>query len=131
GTGAALVHRMLRSGDVRLVKDSLKLASRVRVESVAPLLHGHLDRGGDVFVEGTQGFVLSLLHGPEYPYVTARDTTAAGFAMEVGLSPRQVDEIIMVVRTFPIRVGGRSGPLNGETTWEEVQQVSGAPEVYP
>jgi adenylosuccinate synthase len=131
GTGAALVRRMSRSATVRLVKDSEKLHARTRVESVAPLLHGHIDRGGDVIVEGTQGFGLSLLHGPHYPHVTARDTTAAGFASEVGLSPRQVNEIVMVIRTFPIRVGGTSGPLSEEITWEEVQRISGSPEVLP
>jgi len=131
GTGAALMRRMMRESGTRLVGDSDLLRAHVRVESVAPLLHDHLDCGGDVIVEGTQGFGLSLLHGPDYPHVTARDTTAAGFATEVGLSPRQVDEIIMVIRTFPIRVGGDSGPLADEITWEEIQRLSGAPEAYP
>jgi adenylosuccinate synthase len=49
--------------------------------------------------------------------------------MEVGLSPRAVDRIIMVVRSFPIRVGGTSGPFKDETTWEEIRAISGAPEV--
>jgi len=96
---------------------------------VAPLLHSCLDRGDDVIVEGTQGFGLSILHGPYYPFLTARDTTAAGFAMEVGLSPRWVDSIIMVIRTFPIRVGGNSGPIGEEITWKDVQRISGAPQL--
>jgi adenylosuccinate synthase len=131
GTGAALVRRMLRGPNVHLAKHSHKLRSRVRIELVAPMLHEHLDDGGDVIVEGTQGFGLSLLHGLHYPHVTARDTTASGFTMEVGLSPRQVDEIIMVIRTFPIRVGGDSGPLEKEIGWEDIQGISGAPDVVP
>lgn len=85
GTGAALVRRMSRQAEVRLAKDSSALRTRCRIETVAPLLHDALDRGADIIVEGTQGFALSLLHGPDYPFVTSRDTTAAGFAMEVGL----------------------------------------------
>jgi adenylosuccinate synthase len=131
GTGAALRDRMSRSDDVKLVRDSLRLPTFARIESVATLLHNQLDRGAEVIVEGTQGFGLSLLHGFSYPFVTARDTTAAGFAAEVGISPRQVDQIIMVVRTFPIRVGGHSGPLDDEISWEEVRKLSGAPEVVP
>lgn len=131
GTGAALRDRMSRRPDVKLAGDSAKLPMFARIESVAPLLHDQLDRGGEVIVEGTQGFGLSLLHGFAYPFVTARDTTVAGFAAEVGISPRQVDRIIMVVRTFPIRVGGQSGPLDGEISWEEVRDLSGAPEVIP
>jgi adenylosuccinate synthase len=129
GTGASLVRRMRRTPGVKLAGGSDKLRERVRVEPVAPLLHGHIDKGGDVIVEGTQGFGLSLLHGPHYPHVTARDTTAAGFASEVGLSPRDVDHIVMVVRTFPIRVSGNSGPLADEISWEVVRAESGAPDV--
>jgi adenylosuccinate synthase len=128
GTGAAAVRRMWRRGDVALAKDSKALRNRCRVETVAPLVHRELDGGGNVIVEGTQGFGLSLLHGPDYPFVTSRDTTAAGFAMEVGLSPRQVAKIVMVVRTFPIRVGGPSGPLSDEISWEEIASSSGAPQ---
>lgn len=129
GTGAALIRRMSRRPDVRLVKHSVAIGNRCRVETVAPLLHTALANGNDVIVEGTQGFALSLLHGPDYPYVTSRDTTASAFAMEVGLSPRQIDEVIVVVRTFPIRVGGTSGPFANEISWEEIQRTSGAPNV--
>lgn len=131
GTGAALVRRMSRQGDVPLAKDSSALGARCRIETVAPLLHHALDDGGDVIIEGTQGFALSLLHGPDYPFVTSRDTTAAGFAMEVGLSPRLINNIVMVLRTFPIRVGGPSGPFSDEISWDEIARISGAPEVFP
>lgn len=131
GTGSALVRRMSRRSNVSLANSSDAILSRCRVETVAPLLHNVLDDGGDVIVEGTQGFALSLLHGPDYPFVTSRDTTAAGFAMEVGLSPRLIDEIVMVVRTFPIRVGGPSGPFTDEISWEEIARISGAPEALP
>ena len=131
GTGAALLRRMSRQGDVALAADSEVLNERCRIETVAPLLHQALDDDDEVIVEGTQGFGLSLLHGHDYPFVTSRDTTASGFAMETGLSPRQVDSIVMVVRTFPIRVGGTSGPLANEISWEEVRRTSGAPHVLP
>ena len=131
GTGAALVRRMSRRADVRLAKDSVAIRNKCRVETVASLLHHVLDDGGHVIIEGTQGFALSLLHGPDYPFVTSRDTTAAGFVMEVGLSPKQIDRIVMVIRTFPIRVGGTSGPFLNEISWETIQQISSAPAVFP
>jgi adenylosuccinate synthase len=131
GTGAALLRRMSRAKGVRLSKDSAAINARCRVETVATLLHSRIEDGSDVIVEGTQGFALSLLHGPDYPYVTSRDTTAAGFAMEIGLSPRHIDKIVMVVRTFPIRVAGTSGPFANEFSWEHIQAISGAPQVLP
>lgn len=131
GTGSAQIRRMSRQRGVRLSGDSEAISARCRVETVAPLLHREIDSGNHIIIEGTQGFALSLLHGAVYPFVTSRDTTAAGFAMEVGLSPRVIDEIVMVIRTFPIRVGGTSGPFSRETTWEEVALLSGAPEAIP
>ncbi len=131
GTGAASVRRMSRRSDVSLANTSDAILGRCRVETVAPLLHNVLDDGGNVIVEGTQGFALSLLHGPDYPFVTSRDTTAAGFAMEVGLSPRLINDIVMVVRTFPIRVGGPSGPFADEISWDEIATISCAPKALP
>lgn len=129
GTGSALARRMLRGKHVQLAGDSERLRQYVQVKLVAELLHRHIDLGGQVIVEGTQGFGLSLLHGAGYPFVTSRDTTAAGFAMEVGLSPRQIDDIVMVIRTYPIRVSGNSGELSDEITWDIIRERSGAPTV--
>jgi adenylosuccinate synthase len=91
------------------------------------LLNGSINRGEGVVVEGTQGFGLSLYHGVGWPYCTSRDTSAAGFVSEAGLSPRLVDEIYLVFRTWPIRVGGNSGPMYGEVTWRDVHEFRGFP----
>ena len=131
GTGAALMRRMARRDDVLLAQDSSNIRTRCTITSVAPILHAALKRHEQVIVEGTQGFGLSLLHGPDFPFLTSRDTTASGFASEVGLSPHMIDEIVMVIRTYPIRVGGNSGPFANEITWNIVQEESGAPEVIP
>jgi adenylosuccinate synthase len=114
-----------------LAGDSDVLAKRCRIQTIAPLLHEQLDLGIDVIVEGSQGFALSLLHGDEYPFVTSRDTTASGFASEVGLAPKLIDKVVVVVRTYPIRVGGPSGPFQNEISWERIQELSGASEVIP
>jgi adenylosuccinate synthase len=84
-----------------------------------------LDTDKRVVVEGTQGFGLSLLHGSYWPKATSRETTAAGFLAEAGLSPRDVDDITLVIRCHPIRVAGDSGPLIGETTWEQIAAEAG------
>jgi adenylosuccinate synthase len=131
GTGSAMARRLLRAGDVMLAGDSDVLAKRCRIQTIAPLLHEQLDLGSEVIIEGSQGFALSLLHGDKYPFVTSRDTTASGFASEVGLAPRMIDRVVVVVRTFPIRVGGPSGPFHSEISWERICELSGAPTVVP
>lgn len=65
----------------------------------------------EVMVEGTQGFMLSVLYGT-YPFVTSKDTSASTIAADVGLGPTRIDEVIMVIKSYTTRVG--SGPLKDE-----------------
>ena len=86
-----------------------------------------IENGARIVVEGTQGFGLSLLEGGYWPKATSRSTTAAGALAESGLSPIDVDDVTMVLRSFPIRVAGDSGLLIGETTWKEISSITGRP----
>jgi len=124
GTGAAVIGRVSRSGTARFARDEPSLAPYLC--DTKALLNSLLDEGRRVVLEGTQGYGLSVFHTPCYPFATSRDTTAAGFLSEVGLSPLFVDEIVMVIRAFPIRVPGNSGPLDNECTWAEITRESGA-----
>lgn len=128
GVGSAVARRALRQKDVRLARDVKDDWFSRLITDVADECNSSLDVGKKVLVEGTQGFGLSLYHSHHYPKTTSRDTSAAGFLSEVGLSPLQVTEIVVVFRTFPIRVaGGQAGPLRDETDWETVQRESGYP----
>jgi adenylosuccinate synthase len=132
GVGAALSRRIMRTDDARLAKDvSCEHGWLTKyLTDVSNEVNTGLDYGQKVLVEGTQGFGLSVYHSDHYPKATSRDTTAAGFLSEVGLSPKLVTEIVVVFRTFPIRVAGlQAGPLEQEMSWEQIQCESGYP--YP
>ena len=120
GCGAALADRIWRK-DFKLAKDVLK---DFQIVDVAEMINQGIDDGKNVLIEGTQGFGLSLYHGI-YPFVTSRDTNAANFLAEAGISPRLASEIILVIRTYPIRVAGNSGPLPNEITWKELSDRIG------
>ncbi len=79
-----------------------------------------VDRGDFVLIEGTQGFGLSLYYGT-YPYVTSKDTTASQMAADVGIGPTKVDDVIVVFKTFPTRVG--AGPFPTEMSEEEAEKL--------
>ncbi|OYY88627.1 MAG: hypothetical protein B7Y45_14320 [Sphingomonas sp. 28-66-16] len=83
-------------------------------------------KGHRILLEGTQGTSLSLHHG-QYPHVTSRDTTVAGCLADAGIAPSNVRRVIMVCRTYPIRVGGPSGPMEYEVNMEEIHKRSGIP----
>lgn len=84
------------------------------------LMRSWLDFGARIVIEGTQGFGLSLYDGGFWPKATSRATTAAAALAETGLSPMDVDNVVLVIRSYPIRVAGNSGPLPGETSWEAI-----------
>lgn len=99
------------------------------VADVEALLRKQLSQGFRIIVEGTQGFGLSLLEGGYWPKATSRCTTASGALAEAGLSPVDVDDVTMVIRSYPIRVAGESGPLTGETSWEEIAKKTGKADI--
>lgn len=92
--------------------------------SVASVARGKLATGQSVLIEAAQGYGLGL-HTSFYPKTTSADCTAIDALADVGLYPHWVlagSELLIwvVVRPYPIRVAGDSGPLAGETTWGEL-----------
>jgi adenylosuccinate synthase len=130
GVGSAVARRALRLDDVNLAASAATSHDWLRpfLTDVSAEANSAFDCGKKVLIEGTQGSGLSLYHSLHYPKTTSRDTNAAGFLSEVGLSPRTVSEIVLVFRTFPIRVSGaQAGPLLEELTWEQLQAESNSP----
>jgi len=128
GVGSAVSRRVLRGDDVRLASSAATDVTWLKpylVDTSGEINDG-IDRGKKVLVEGTQGLGLSLYHSEVYPKTTSRDTSAAGAVSECGISPKLVTEIVMVLRTFPIRVAGeQAGPMFEEIDWDTVQRESG------
>ncbi|MFI4977488.1 MAG: adenylosuccinate synthetase [Solirubrobacterales bacterium] len=124
GTGAAVAKRMARRGQHDLASSVPALAPYIG--DASSVLREILLGDGEVIVEGTQGFGLSALHSPHFPYVTTRDTTAAGALSEAGLSPLDVEDVVLVLRSFPIRVAGNSGDFGAEEmSWETLGAEGG------
>jgi len=125
GTGAAVAARINREDSLLFAKDIPEL--KPYLANVSEILRTVLNNRERIIIEGTQGFGLSPLHSRLYPYTTSRDTTAASFVSETGLSPLDVDDIVLTIRAFPIRVYGNSGLLLKEITWEAISVGSGSP----
>ncbi len=129
GVGAATARRILDRGinHVKLAKDIKKLKPFVRPAHEVIEKYCRLQK--KILLEGTQGTELSLYHG-SYPHVTSRDTTVAGCLAEAGISPSRVRKVLMVCRTYPIRVqnpdkeGNTSGPMSQEISLPEISRRS-------
>jgi adenylosuccinate synthase len=128
GVGPATARRIRRRADVKLARDIKQL--RPYIGCADDVLQDAYARGARVLLEGTQGTMLSLYHG-EYPHVTSRDTTVSGCLAEAGIPPSKVRRVIMVCRTYPIRVqspeGSTSGFMGQEISWETLSERSRVP----
>jgi len=130
GVGMATARKVLRrpqGTDVRLARDLPEL--KHLVGDTVTYLSDAICEGSRIFLEGTQGTSLGIHHG-FYPHVTSRVTSASGCIAEAGLAPRHVRRVIMVCRTYPIRVGNSStgktsGPMSREISLEVVSKRSG------
>ncbi len=116
GCGPANADRIYRIAKQAKDVDVLK----PYLTDVALEVNEAVERGEFVLLEGTQGFGLSLYYGT-YPYVTSKDTTASAIASDVGLGPTRVDDVIVVFKCFPTRVGG--GPFPTEMPQEEAEKL--------
>ena len=134
GGGSAASRRIMgRSGKitppVRLARDVDELSPYVG--STAEALERAFVAGKRVMLEGTQGTLLSLFHG-FYPSVTSRDTTTSACLAEAGIGPHRLRRVVMVLRTYPIRVGNpaeaTSGYMSQEIDWDVIAERSGLDE---
>lgn len=132
GVGAARAARLMRQAEVLVdnaaVCDRLEAAGVV-VKSTERLFREWVTTDNNAIVlEGTQGYGLGL-HSGYYPYTTSSDCRAVDFLAMAGINPWwgggglargfvHLFSIWVVLRPYPIRIAGNSGPLRGETTWD-------------
>lgn len=128
GVGAALSRRALRKAATVLDYQGYithKLSEN-GINSFCTVndMFSSLCMSGNVFLEGSQGYGLSVFN-KHYPFTTSRDTTTSAFLSYAKLPPQAVRDVYGVYRTFPIRVGGNSGYLYDEIEWKDVDKISG------
>lgn len=132
GVGAATANNITNRN--RGNKNKVRFAKILKgyIGSAHEELESLFRSSGKILLEGTQGTGLSLYHG-FYPFVTSRDTTVAGCLAEAGIAPNRLRRVVLVARTYPIRVesprDGTSGPFeSSELSWAEVSRRSGISE---
>lgn len=128
GTQPAAALRILRENAVYQDLQGGEVDAFVPVRGW-PKSEAHPDFTGlTVLIETSQGMSLGINSG-FYPFCTHRECTVAQALSDARMSPRHLRRTMMVVRTYPIRVGnteGSSGPCypdQREVTWEEIGQT--------
>ncbi len=99
----------------KIIADYKQAAVRLApyiVDSVS-MVNEAVKKGKSLLLEGAQGTMLDVDFGT-YPFVTSSNTTVGGACTGAGLSPRLIDQVIGVIKTYTTRVG--SGPFPTELT---------------
>jgi adenylosuccinate synthase len=138
GCGAAAAQKIWRTNPKALAEHDPYLSQYVD-KNFTEILHDMVRDDAAILVEAPQGFDLDINHGLEYPYCTSRQATTTQVLADAGLPAQSVEEVIAVIRPYPIRVGnvysengemiGTSGSYldSPEISWEIVAERAGAP----
>jgi adenylosuccinate synthase len=110
--------------DFRATLDAcLAQGERIRglVCDVAGELHALRKAGANALFEGAQGTMLDVDHGT-FPFVTSSNTVAGYASVGTGLGPRDIDDVLGVVKAYTTRVG--AGPFPTELDDEVGRHLS-------
>ena len=73
-----------------------------------------------ILFEGAQGTLLDVDFGT-YPYTTSSNASAGGVSSGIGVSPKQIHDIIGITKAYATRVG--SGPFPTEINGEQGEHI--------
>jgi adenylosuccinate synthase len=85
------------------------------LDDTVNMLHGALEQGANILLEGAQATFLDIDHGT-YPYVTSSNPTAGGACAGSGIGPRDISRVVGIAKAYTTRVG--AGPFPTEVHGE-------------
>ncbi len=101
-----------------MVSDLMSAAEVLRpfITDTTALLQEAAHNGEGILLEGAQGVMLDIDHGT-FPFVTSSSVSGGGMCTGSGLAPRDVGDVIGVVKAYTTRVG--AGPFPTELSTDE------------
>lgn len=103
--------------------EALEFLKTLNVINCEYFINDQITAGKKVLAEGAQGSMLDIDFGT-FPFVTSSNTISAGVCTGLGVSPRQINEVMGVTKAYCTRVGG--GPFPSElsdATGEELRRI--------
>lgn len=103
--------------------EALEFLKTLNVINCEYFINNKIAEGKKVLAEGAQGSMLDIDFGT-FPFVTSSNTISAGVCTGLGVSPKQINEVLGVTKAYCTRVG--SGPFPTElhdATGEELRKI--------
>jgi adenylosuccinate synthase len=96
-----------------IIKQYLDYARRLapHITNISVAINAAIKNNQQVMFEGAQGTHLDIDHGT-YPFVTSSNTVAGNACSGAGIGPKQIDDVIGIVKAYTTRVG--QGPFPSE-----------------
>jgi len=103
--------------------EALEFLKTLNVINCEYFINDQISKGKKVLAEGAQGSMLDIDFGT-FPFVTSSNTISAGVCTGLGVSPKQINEVMGVTKAYCTRVGGGPFPTELEdATGEELRRI--------
>lgn len=103
--------------------ESLEFLRSLNIVNGEYFINNKIAEGKKVLAEGAQGSMLDIDFGT-FPFVTSSNTISAGVCTGLGVSPKQINEVLGVTKAYCTRVGGGPFPTELEdATGEELRKI--------
>ncbi|MBR8461651.1 adenylosuccinate synthase [Campylobacter sp. faydin G-105] len=84
------------------------------ITNTTRLVWNAMDNNKKILMEGAQGTLLDIDHGT-YPYVTSSSTVSAGACTGLGLNPKEIGNVVGIIKAYTTRVGFGPFPTEDKT----------------
>ena len=105
--------------------EALEFLRSLNVVNGEYFINDQISAGKKVLAEGAQGSMLDIDFGT-FPFVTSSNTISAGVCTGLGVSPRQIGEVMGVTKAYCTRVGGGPFPTELENETGELLRKTGS-----
>ncbi len=103
--------------------EALEFLKTLNVIKGEYFINNKIKEGKKVLAEGAQGSMLDIDFGT-FPFVTSSNTISAGVCTGLGVSPKQINEVLGVTKAYCTRVGGGPFPTElHDATGEELRKL--------
>jgi len=105
--------------EINFYKENYSILKEMICDSVE-FFHSAIEKKEKILVEGAQGVHLDIDFGT-FPFVTSSSTSTAGICSGTGISPRKIDFVLGVLKSYSTRVG--EGPFPSEVFGELEEKI--------
>lgn len=105
--------------------EALEFLKTLNIVNGEYFINNQINNNKKILAEGAQGSMLDIDFGT-FPFVTSSNTISAGVCTGLGISPKQISEVMGISKAYCTRVGGGPFPTElHDEIGEEIRKIGG------